>query len=306
MTFGDWLSNTWETMRSQGFHRGGKEAAYQLYLGGARRYCRIRGDDSGDSVFDREWDLLVILDACRVDLLEEVVDEYAFLSSPETFRSRGGNSQEWMAENFTPASADELARTVYVSGNVFTQSHADPNRFAFLDEVWKYAWDDDRGTVPARPITERAVSVGREYDPDRLLVHYMQPHAPSVPDPLGKGMTTDPDEPWESAPELLRRGEIDRERVWQSYLENLRYVLDDVAVLLKNVDAETAVITADHGELLGEYGLYDHPKGLTFDTLREVPWVETTARDEGTLESTLEPGDDSGDRAEKLRALGYL
>jgi hypothetical protein len=38
--------------------------------------------------------------------------------------------------------------------------------------------------------------------------------------------------------------------VWEAYLDNLRYVLDNIEELLQNVDGKV-VISADHGELFG-------------------------------------------------------
>jgi hypothetical protein len=169
--------------------------------------------------------------------------------------------------------------------------------------VWRYAWDEDHGTILPRPITERAVTTYREREPDRLLVHYMQPHAPSVPDPLGEGMNNpDTDGEWRAAPYLLRDGEVTKERLAESYRANLRYVLDEVKLLLENVDAETA----DHGEAFGEFGVYEHPFGMPLDVLRTVPWYVTSATDERTLEPTLEPSTERGDTEDKLRALGYV
>jgi len=68
-----------------------------------------------------------------------------------------------------------------VTGNTWTDRYLDATAFAALDEVWKYAWDDDLGTVPAAAVTDRAVALARERDPERLVVHYMQPHHPFVP-----------------------------------------------------------------------------------------------------------------------------
>ena len=47
--------------------------------GGLRRwsgivYHRATGDVHGRSIFEREWDVCVVLDACRADLFETVVD----------------------------------------------------------------------------------------------------------------------------------------------------------------------------------------------------------------------------------------
>lgn len=308
MTFKDWAEQTVENVRREGVYDGASESAYQLYLGALRQGYRTFYRRDEPSIFDRDWDLLVILDACRNDFIEGLEEEYDFLSSNRRFRSRGTTSEEWMRRNFTPEYTRQMTETAYVSANIFTDTYADPNRFLALDEVWRYAWNESRGTVLAESVTDRAISVYRERDPSRLLVHYMQPHAPSVPRPVGEGMIADPHSPetWASAPTLLRKGQLDRREVFDSYRENLRYVLDEVEVLLDNVDAELAVITADHGEAFGEWGVYDHTHHMPLDVLRTVPWYETDASDERTYEPSLEPSEESGDRSEKLRSLGYL
>jgi hypothetical protein len=268
--------------------------------------------DYGSNVYDRAWDVLVVLDACRADLLAGVAPEIDFLDGVESVRSVGSSSSEWLENTFA---RPETARTAMVTGNTWTGRYLDAGEFAALDEVWKYAWDDDLGTVPAGAVTDRAVGLARERDPDRLVVHYMQPHHPFVPDPLAgdTGMARGSDRSSASNPWiLLRRGEADPDRVWAAYEANLRYVLDEVAALLDNVDGRVA-ITADHGNLFGEWGLYGHPMHTPVPALLRVPWAETTARDRRTREPALEPPEplpvsrvDGGDARDRLAALGYL
>lgn len=33
------------------------------------------------------------------------------------------------------------------------------------------------------------------------------------------------------------------------------------------------MLTADHGECFGEYGVYAHPSGVRIDELVKVPWI---------------------------------
>ena len=47
----------------------------------------------------------------------------------------------------------------------------------------------------------------------------------------------------------------------EAYKENLRIVLDYLAKLCKKFSGNKIIITADHGELLGEEGAYEHPNG---------------------------------------------
>jgi hypothetical protein len=270
--------------------------------------------DYGTNVFDREWDVLVVLDACRADLLRPVAPETDFLQDVETVRSVGSSSSEWLENTFPDR--PETGRTVMVTGNTWTDRYLDADAFAALDEVWKYAWDDDLDTVPAEAVTDRAVALARDRDPDRLVVHYMQPHHPFVPEPLAgddgmarTGSHSSASNPWI----LLRRGEVTTEQVWAAYEANLRHVLPEVATLVDNVDGRVAV-TADHGNLFGEWGLYGHPMHTPVPALLAVPWAETRGVDRRTRLPTLDPpeslpvtrvyGADT-DR-ERLDALGYL
>jgi hypothetical protein len=83
------------------------------------------------------------------------------------------------------------------------------------------------------------------------------------------------------------------------------YVLDSVKTLLRSVDG-SVVITADHGNLLGEFGLYGHPDYVPAPALKRVPWCRTIAEDDGTYEP-VEWSNESvkDDREELLRDLGY-
>ena len=272
----------------------------------------------GTPVYEADWDVLVVLDGCRPDALRAVADEYPFVGAVETRRSVGSCSSEWLEHTFGPARFRSLvAETAMVTGNTWTDRYLDADAFAALDEVWKYAWDDERGTIPAPAITDRAIALARERDPERLVVHYMQPHHPFVPDPIAgddgmarTGAASNAANPWT----LLRRGESSVERVRAAYTANLRYVLDSVGVLLSNVAADRVVLTADHGNCFGEWGLYGHPMWTPVPALLRVPWVETTARDERTRVPSLAPPTalpvpdvvDGGDVRDRLDALGYL
>ena len=46
----------------------------------------------GTNVYDREWDVLVVLDACRADLLESVADYIYVLYCGASMRSVGSSS----------------------------------------------------------------------------------------------------------------------------------------------------------------------------------------------------------------------
>jgi len=284
----------------------------------------------GTNIFERDWDALIILDACRVDALQAVADEYDFIESVGSITSVGSSSFEWMNNTFRPKYRSEIRDTAYLSQNSFidgalgqggTTGKASipfeptkfdvvgPEDFAHVEHLWKAEFDQSSewavssGTVSRtspRYTTERAIEHGRKFDTSRLLVHYMYPHDPYV-------LADDRVQP--RFDDALKTGKATREEVWQAYLENLRFVLEEIDTLLSNLDSDRVVITADHGEAFGEYMFYRHPPACPLPSVRRVPWVETTAVDEGTVEPTA-PSPTDTDRhstaEERLKRLGYL
>jgi len=306
MGFKNYLDSTLSGFNEGGVRSGVKIAGRNL-LFGAYHNLPV---SYGTPIFGREWDALIILDACRPDLLAEVTDEYEFLPAEiETTYSVGSRSDTWMRRNFTSEYRGKLAQTAYVTGNPYSDSVCEEAEFAYLDEVWRYAWDDDVGSVSAEDITDRAIATGREQEFERLIVHYMQPHFPSYPDPVGDGIDINSfATEWNSVWDQLEEDEVSRNTVWSSYLENLEYVLDSVEILLRNFDGERAVISADHGNALGEWGLYGHPINKPAPVLRRVPWVSVTAEDTQERSPKLDTpsGDGRSDVKRRLEDLGYI
>ncbi|APW97052.1 hypothetical protein CHINAEXTREME_04375 [Halobiforma lacisalsi AJ5] len=306
MGFDDWLRVSARKIREKGLEGVG-DVAYDLYTG---LWWLTWPLPRGTNVYERDWDVLIILDACRVDLLRSVADEYAFLEDAEIERmeSVGSMSKEWMAKTFTDEYDDEVANTTYVTSNVFSERILSGDRFGDLDEVWRYGWDDEHDTVPPRPVTDRAIRAARETDPDRLIVHYVQPHHPFLG--LDAGFDAEPFGPAlsDTVVDALRKDKIDFETFWAAYQDNLRRALEDVELLLENVDADRVAITADHGDALGEWGIYDHPVGCLHPSVRTVPWVTTSATDRETHEpdSDLEKRTADSDVEQRLQALGYV
>jgi len=261
-------------------------------------------------VFAREWDLLVVLDACRPDLLNEVALDFDFLDNCTETTSVGSATAEWMPRTFDGADPDDLLNTIYVCGNPFSEQFLSEDSFAHLEEVWCWGWNSEQGTAPPRPITDSAIDLARERSFGRMIVHYMQPHVPfldSEQSPsidmtnfTGEGERALDD--WE----LVEAGERDLDEVWTDYRRNLEIVLEDIALLQENVDAEKMIITSDHGNAAGERGLYGHPGGISIPVLHEVPWCETTATDRETHESADYDRSKPDETTEELlSALGY-
>lgn len=304
MTVREWAEGAREDIREEGLIEGSKMGMAEFYLGMWRRLGRRF--NYGRKIYDYDWDLLIVLDACRADLMTEVVDEYDFLTTESAY-SCASSSGEWHNKNFTQQYAEEMAETALVSGNLHTEDRVSPDDLLYLDRVWQHSFDDEEGTILAEDMVNYTIKAYRDYDPDRIISHFMQPHWPFVPKDgsYGEGIPRYHEyTPWETAWDHLKKGNVSKEKVWEEYKDNLRYVLDNVQVLLNNVNAEKVIITADHGNLLGEFGLYDHPSYVPIPTLKRVPWVITSASDDGDF--TVQESEGSRiDREEKLQALGY-
>lgn len=103
------------------------------------------------------------------------------------------------------------------------------------------------------------------------------------------------------------RGEISMDELHSLFLDNLKYVLTEVEILIQNIDANHVAVTADHSQALGERFLWDHRTGVQHPTIREVPWVKTTAEDTGSLSpAKYKPVEQTESSLHKqLQALGY-
>ncbi|WP_348611562.1 hypothetical protein [Halobaculum rarum] len=272
-----------------------------------------------------------MLDTCRVDALKEVAPEYDFIDNVNSIWSVGSATREWIANTFNRDRLDEIQETALVNycgiadwvmseGSpriTTTESGFEPylcewdvvnkEDFYLIEEVWQKT-DGCKLTDLTRPetITNHAISVSREHNPNRMVVHYKQPHEPYTANALRENREMKPHEkdPFGS----LRRGHP-KEKIWRSYLDELRYGLDNVSVLLDNIDAEKVVITADHGEAFGEFGVYNHPLGFPHPKVKKVPWALTSAKDTRSHTPDIDQADThkSSEEVEgQLEALGYM
>jgi hypothetical protein len=281
------------------------------------------------NVYDRDWDVLILLDTCRVDALKQVESEYDFLSDIGSIYSIGSTSSEWIAQTFSHKYIDEIQKTAYVSGNgwaeeiienrVLPEEHgnskvsfsnwdiAEQSDFLSLDQAWRYESEPrfDHGLGHPRPryVTDRAISVAREHNPSRLIIHYSQPHSPYTSQAIREDREL---EEYEKNPfDYLKEGG-NLELVWNAYIDHLKYVLDDVKMLLNNLDAEKVVISADHGEAFGEWGIYGHGSVLLHPQVKVVPWTITSASNVGEYEPSLQVEQSSNKKvSDQLEALGY-
>ncbi|WP_152422008.1 hypothetical protein [Natrialba chahannaoensis] len=279
------------------------------------------------SLIEEDWDNIIILDACRYDMFEDLNSIDGQLESRWTYSS---NTPEYIENNFVD---ETYNNTIYVTSNPIYRvdewvSGNIKGSFDKIIDVWIEGWDDKLGTVHPRTMYDTAVDVNELYPNKKLVIHFMQPHYPFIgntgKEEIGKqdlrgrvkaleqGDIDNPRNVWE----LLDQGEVAVETIWKAYRENLQIVLEYTERLVEDLCGKT-IITADHGNLVRErahpfpFKLSGHPKGIYTEKLVKVPWhtVKYESRkeisdDKSERRNDIQKSDESVE--ERLSDLGYL
>lgn len=290
----------------------------------SRYYTSLRRPPSSPLV-DRDWDNVILLDACRYDLFAEAIETHPLPGSLEMRQSAESGTPGYLAENFAGRQFHDV---VYVTANPYVNTKLADDAFHAVESVWRDGWDDDLQTVTPETMGTWAREAAEQYPDKRLVVHFNQPHAPFIGEQRLDGRNVsairqealgeeepDPDERVPTPFEGLGRGDYTREEVWTAYRSNLERALPVVETLLEEFDGLTAV-TSDHGNALGEFAkpfpirVYGHPLGILIPALTDVPWYTHQSGDRKRVR--VEPpavdssGDDVDERTEeRLRMLGY-
>jgi hypothetical protein len=260
------------------------------------------GGNLGENIIEKDWDNLIILDACRYDIFEETNTLDGELSS---FHSLGSHTGEFIEQNF---SRDSYYDVVYVSANPSPAKEAGAE-FAAVDEVWRSGWDETLSTVPPEIMMDRTLEAEREFPNKRIITHFLQPHYPWIGPEGQKFMSEYGYQPQTRDGHIwmqLKSGEVSFERLWKVYRENLQVVLPYVEKLHSELSGKT-VITSDHGNAFGEWGVYGHPPRTYISSLTKVPWLELPYERRKSIISVREGENFEEDIPEdRLRDLGYI
>ena len=144
-----------------------------------------------------------------------------------------------------------------------------------------------RAMRSADDINKEAISLLNKMhnEPLFLFLHYMDTHTPYLPPRpydnifLNKPLT----QLYRLKQYFLRRIEQHDKSTWDSYLQSqyngeiayLDYELGNFFAYLKRIgiyDSSLIIVTADHGDLLGEHGLYEH-HGELYEGVAKVPLI---------------------------------
>ena len=246
------------------------------------------------------WDVLVILDACRWDAFQRVVGDGQAVRSPA---------------NCTPAWCNAVLPILQARGARYVTANPVVNR-TYGDtalpivSVWHDHWARFHAErIPTvHPMSTTALGILKAANTKApVVVHYMQPHSPYIGTPPlaaarisdGQRGPTHAMSKLERPDRLVEQGALTWEDVRAAYRGNLRLAWEAVQALLDGLAqagraGALVVITADHGEVLGERGRFGHEAHWVDDVLYRVPWLER--RVGGEIDSIRD----------RLEALGYV
>lgn len=264
-----------------------------------------------DLLHKREWDFLIILDACRYDYFERIHGDY-LEGDLKKVLSLGSGTGEWLLETFDSGPYENI---IYVSGTPHVNSRGievirtfdGSKKFGHVVDAWDEGYDEDKGAIMPQTVRNMALDKIQEFPGKRFIIHFNQPHQPflSMEDTdgksgsvyvargggeIGKSFFERFSSLFEKSLDLMfgientfglkgflnltkEREPEEKKKIRRYYRENLEIVLEEVEKLIHHLNGRI-VISADHGELLGEYGQYGHPALINHPILREVPWFE--------------------------------
>jgi hypothetical protein len=276
-----------------------EQLSYRLRKWLLQRATSTAGADQHRRIAEGDWDVLVVLDACRLDTCRDAVDwPVGEVTTPASC------TPDWLA---AATERDLFAGTTVLTAN------PQYDKFDFeaetVEHFWRSHWDERRQTVLPEPVLER-VSETLNDGGSPVVAHLQQPHWPYVarideswelayPD---LGPWTDGDEAIAGMQVAMARGKIDVERAYDAYRASVRSIWRTLLPAIESwvADGNTVVVTADHGEVFGRLGdatMYEHPCKVGIRPLTAVPWVEfEPSRAEEAEDGTVQ---------DRLEALGY-
>jgi hypothetical protein len=297
-----------------------------------------------DNIMNEDWDNLIILDACRHDVLTKI----------NKFKNAGhkilksSNSLEFIENYFSSGSYDD---TVYVTANpfgaqvdpstfhkkivTFDNKESNSNKAQMRNEKnsWSQSWSPET-------VYQSAIENFENNPNKRIVIHFMQPHGPyfgekakqardmlrsrgfkfwAWNEDLNKNNKENNDNILSHLLPAAQKGLIEKEPFIEIYKENLAYVLEYVDKISNEINGKT-IVTADHGEMLGEKkiclpanmggmaGSIGHGYGIYVEELRKVPWVILNYNERRTItqgENNDKENDEVNNVDGQLKALGY-
>lgn len=240
-------------------------------------------------IVEKEWSNLIILDAARYDFFKKVND----ISGDLTKRLSGRSSTKFVK---TELQNKQLKDVVCVTQDDKYDRYLNQSQFHHYEYInqGRRSYQERRNLE--KEMIEKIQNLRRTYPEKRLLTHFMRPHIPWISEyaeDLRSQITDRYDvtfkfesadsksdhlhEPLYSLYHARQFGLINDAELRKAYEKEMQDIIQSLARLIKNLNGKT-IITADHGEMLGErmpplfvrhWGHHGFNKEK-----RTVPWLE--------------------------------
>jgi hypothetical protein len=254
----------------------------------------------GNLPLEREWDILLVFDACRYDYFEKCNPYPGKLSEYDISCNGTVKYFHLLFDN------QDCSDIVFINHIFLFSDWFNIDNFHKVINAYDTHWSEEYGTILPEGNTELGLKAIRENPGKRVIVHYVQPHLPYLDRPhklvkrrterqlayknpiegtiastLNKCKNIFPAQPFWAIEKLFGSsagiGEVyfkeGFEGLRKSYEYNLRRALNSAKPIIdKYRKDKTIVMTADHGKVLGEHcGLFSHG-WYKFKEVTTVPW----------------------------------
>ena len=210
-----------------------------------------------------DYDVIFILDACRYDVFSDVIKNTGLKGDLKKYNTGTSTTFEWYKRYWNKPNDFHL-----VSDNpqpFHKNSGLAYKNFKSANMSFTSSW------LNVEP--EKTIQMGSKFD--KVLIHLLPPHLPFV---FGEGgkfcrQFTSKNIYWQ-VQEWGRRNGFEKIRLYykEQVVGILKLIEDNLHLFSGRI-----LITADHGELLGEQNHYDHPPNAgewQKPFLYEVPFFE--------------------------------
>lgn len=133
------------------------------------------------SLMEEQWDIAIILDACRYDIFKEAYEQYLPSGKLEK-RAGASDTFEWLHTVFNGGRASNI---VYVSAHPGINSKGvawgnfnASERFYRVYDAWLDAWSWRLGSSLPNKVARIAVNAIAEHPKRKVIIHFIQPHFP--------------------------------------------------------------------------------------------------------------------------------
>lgn len=222
-----------------------------------------------ERIKDKKWDNLIILDACRFDYFKEVLKEnYLDINMRGKLIKANSHSKhtgEWYKNNWSKKNKD----VILISQHPRAWKEKLDKNFFKTYPLWKR---DD--WIILDIYLEKMKKVMNQYNNKKILVHLTPPHLP-YRDNEGKEFLNKIYKVGGGPKVYQKVREYGNKNGWNKLIYYYKKnILKCIKLIDKYINDLTGkiVITADHGELIGEDRFYGHNR--SHPKIFRVPWFE--------------------------------